>query len=93
MPVAAQSRLGTPGSGTAAATAAAIGTNQACTSLLLTNTHATLSLKWGKAGADSQLTPLLAGGAVSIPCTNVTDIYVINGSGAATYVYQPVVDY
>src|SRR6185503_16313260 len=49
--VEAGSKLGTGGTGTAAAIAAPIGGSLACQSVLLTNTHATLTLKFGNVTA------------------------------------------
>lgn len=83
-------KLGTGGTGTAAALAAAIGSSLACQSVLLTNTHATLTLLFGNVTA--QVVPLLPGAFVSIPASNVNQIYIIDGSGHATFAYLPVVD-
>jgi len=82
-------KLGTPGTGTTAASAAAIGSSQACLSVLLINTDASLSLLWGNSA--SQVVPLAAGSKVSIPATNVNQIYVKDGSGHATFAYVPVI--
>lgn len=87
--VSAGSKLGTGGTGTAAALAAAIGSSLACQSVLLTNTHATLTLKFGNVTA--QPMPLNPGAFVSLPATNVSEIFVIDGSGHATFAYVPVI--
>jgi hypothetical protein len=80
---------GTPGTGTAAASAAAIGSSQVCLSVLLINTDASLSLLWGN--SSSQVVPLAAGSKVSIPATNVNQVYVKNGTGSASFAYMPIV--
>jgi hypothetical protein len=85
----AGSKLGTGGTGTAAAIAAAIGGSLACQSVLLTNTHATLTLLFGNVTA--QVVPLNPGAFVSLPATNVNQIYVIDGTGHATFAYVPVI--
>lgn len=85
----AGSKLGTGGTGTAAGTAAAIGGSLACHSVLLTNTHATLTLLFGNVTA--QVVPLNPGMFVSLPATNVNQVYVIDGTGHATFAYVPVI--
>lgn len=85
----APTKMGTLGTGTAAASAAAIGSSQACLSVLLINTHATLSLKWGDSLA--QPATLEAGGQQVIPASNVAQVFAINGSGSATFAYIPEV--
>lgn len=85
----AGSKLGTGGTGTAAALAAAIGGSLACQSVLMTNTHATLTLKFGNVTAQPMV--LNPGAYVSLPATNVNEVYVIDGSGHATFAYVPVI--
>lgn len=82
-------KLGTPGTGATASTAAAIGSASACQSVLLVNTHAQNSLLWGS--STGQSIPLNAGDMISIPASDVSQVYVKNGSGSATFAYQPVI--
>lgn len=81
-------KLGTPGSGTTTGTGTAIGSG-ACLSVLLYNTDATDSLLFGN--SVDQVISLAAGATASIPATNVNQIYVKDGSGAATFAYLPVI--
>lgn len=81
--------LGTGGEGTTSASAQALGAGLPCRSVLLSNTHATLTLKFGS--SVSQPVPLAPGAYVSIPCTNANQIYVIDGTGHATFAWLPVI--
>lgn len=82
--------LGTPITGTAAAAAAPISAASVpCFGGLLQNTHASLTLLFGN--ATDQETILDAGASAQIPCTNATQIYVIDGTGSATFTFQPMI--
>jgi hypothetical protein len=84
-------KLGTPGTGTTASNAAAIGLAAPCQSVLLTNTHATNQLLFGN--SVGQVTPLSAGERVSIPATDVSQVFAKDAVGGshATFAYQPVI--